>query len=258
MSSQPQCYGYGRHSTNKQELTQEVQEFRTHEYWERSLKPKGVAWGGFYYDKATSAKVPLTERPHGREVFVLAQPGDHIVVSKMDRAFRSLRDGIVSMDMFAAKGVAFHSLDLQVDTSTPLGRFFRSVLLAVAELEREFTSERVKETIALRKREGRPHGRSCPIGWRITGQKPNRQYRVDPSERALCDILAAKRAAGMSMEALAIYCLSQTDVACKRRFPTRDAVHWALLARAAGYPKITNYKEFRKAVSLGDVVLGSP
>jgi DNA invertase Pin-like site-specific DNA recombinase len=256
VSRVPVCYGYGRHSTNKQELTQEVQEHRCHQYWERTLKERGVVWGGFYYDKATSAKVPFTERPQGREVYVLAQPTDHIVVSKMDRAFRSLRDGIVSMEMFASKGVAFHSMDLQVDTSTPLGRFFRSVLLAVAELEREFVSERVKETIALRKREGRPHGRSCPIGWRIVGQKPNRSYRSDPEERALADLIAAKRKSGMSHDAIALWCLRQQDLPCKRRFTTRDAVHWVLLARRAGYPKITNYKEFRQAVRSGHVSLG--
>jgi hypothetical protein len=37
----PICYAYGRHSTNKQELSQEVQELRTREYWERHLKDRG-------------------------------------------------------------------------------------------------------------------------------------------------------------------------------------------------------------------------
>lgn len=251
------CYGYGRHSTNKQELTREVQEFRTHSYWERVLKPKGVEWGGFHYDAATSAKIPFTERPDGRKVYAIARQGDHIVVSKMDRAFRSLRDGIVSIDLFAGKGVTFHSPDLQVDTSTPLGRFFRSVLLAVAELEREFVSERVKETVALRKREGRPHGRSSPIGWKIVGQKPRREYRPDPDERKLVDLMAMRRKAGMSYDDIALWTMRQREVSAKRAFSTRDIVRWAILARRAGYPKITNYKEFHRMVRAGEIDVGS-
>jgi len=250
------CYGYGRHSTNKQELTQEVQEFRTHEYWERNLKPKGVAWGGFYYDKATSAKVPLMERAEGGRLSESLRRGDHVIVTKMDRAFRSLRDGIVSIDLLTARGIIFHSLDLQVDTSTPLGRFFRAILLAVAELEREFVSERVKETIALRKREGRPHGKACPVGWRIIGKKPNRQYRADPDERRLVELMAERRAQGLSYESIAVWSLGQKEVPAKRAFPSRDLARWALLAREADYPKITNYKEFQRMVRAGEIPLG--
>lgn len=252
---QPVCYGYGRHSTNKQELTREVQEFRTHEYWERNLKPKGILWGGFFYDAATSAKIPFSEREHGRILFGVVRPGDHVVVSKLDRPFRSLRDGIVSMDLFSARNVAFHSLDLLIDTSTPLGRFFRTILLAVAELEREFVSERVKETIALRKREGKPHGQGCPIGWKIVGKKPNRVYRVDHDERALVDELSLRRRQGWSYDSIALWCITQTVVPCKRRFTTRDIVKWAIRAKRAGYPKVTNYKEFHRMVKSGEITL---
>jgi DNA invertase Pin-like site-specific DNA recombinase len=252
------CYGYGRHSTNKQELTREVQEFRTHEYWERNLRPKGVAWGGFLYDAATSAKVPLMERTEGARLSELASRGDHVVVTKMDRAFRSLRDGIVSIDLLSARGVVFHSLDLQVDTSTPLGRFFRSILLAVAELEREFVSERVKETIAIRKREGKPHGKACPVGWKIVGRRPHREYRVDTDERRLIDLMTDHRRAGMSYDAIALWTIRQHDAPAKRAFSHRDLVRWAIMAREAGYPKITNYKEFRRMVRAGEMPGPSP
>lgn len=257
MSASAICYGYGRHSTKKQELTKEVQEFRTHEYWERILKPRGVEWGGFFYDAATSAKKPMSEREHGRVLFATAKPGDHIVISKLDRAFRSLRDGIISIENLSTRGVSFHSLDLQIDTSTPLGRFFRTILLAVAELEREFTSERVKETIELRKREGRPHSKACPVGWKIVGEKPNRYYRVDPAERRLVEIMAEGRKDGLSYDQLALWNMSQTLLDTKRVFSTRDLVKWALNARLAGYPKVTNYKEFHRLVRSGKIALGT-
>jgi DNA invertase Pin-like site-specific DNA recombinase len=238
------CYGYGRHSTNKQELTQEVQEFRTREYWERSLKPKGVAWGGFLYDAATSARIPFTEREQGRKIHIVAQPGDHIVVTKLDRPFRSLRDGVVSMDQWSDRGVFFHSLDLQVDTSTPIGKFFRTVLLAVAELEREFAKERTRETVLLRQRQGLPFSRGCAIGWKIVGAAPHRKYRTDEQERELIDQMAGLRASGLSTDDIALWCVRQSGY--KRVFPSRGQVRAALNARKLGYPKVTDYKKINK------------
>ena len=256
MKPQPICYGYGRHSTNKQELTEEVQRHRCKDYHDRNLKDRGYAWGGFFYDKATQGKVPFSEREHGRVLFTMVRPGDAIVVSKLDRSFRSLRDGIDVMEQFAQRGVSFHSLDLLIDTTTPLGKFFRTILLAVAELEREFTRERVMETIAMRKREGLPHCRHAPVGWKIVGKKPRREYRVDDEERRYVQVMAAGRTAGMSYPQLALWSMTQKKFPCKRTFTTKEQVRWAINARRAGYPKITNYKEFNRMVRLGEITFG--
>lgn len=257
MDRTPVCYGYGRHSTNKQELTQEVQAFRTKEYWERTLKAQGVAWGGFMYDAATSARIPFSERPTGRILHAIAQPGDHIVVTKLDRPFRSLRDGVTSMDQWQERKVVFHSLDLQVDTGTAMGRFFRSILLAVAELEREFAKERTQETVTMRQRQGLPYSKGCPVGWRIVGQAPHRRFRVDEAERHLVTEMAKLRSGGATHEELALWSMRQREVECKRTFPTRGQVRWALAAMAAGWPKISNYKKFNKLVASGKIALSS-
>lgn len=254
----PICYGYGRHSTGKQALTREVQEFKCHDYWQRNLQHKGVQWGGFFYDAATSARTPFSEREQGRLLHAMAAPGDHIVVSKLDRPFRSLRDGIVHMDQWEKRGVIFHSMDLAVDTTTPLGRFFRSILLAVAELEREFARERTSDVIQERRRQGIPHGKACPMGWKIVGSGASRRYRVDEEERAFCNELARLRADGASLEELAYWSFSQKRMPCKRTLPSRDQVLWALNARRAGYPKVVGYKAFNKMVRLGQIALSSP
>ena len=249
------CYGYGRHSTAKQELSREVQEHRCYGYWERTLRDKGIGWGGWFYDKAQSGKKPFTEREYGRQVYAIAQPGDHVVCSKLDRAFRSLKDGIDTMEMFGARGVVFHSMDLQIDTSTPLGKFFKQILLAVSELEREFTRERVNETIALRKEQGRPYSHGCPIGWKKRGERPNQYYRIDKAEREMVELLKFQRDEGMSYDNLSLWTFHQKEIVCKRDLPTPMQVRWALLARRAGYPKIPNYKQFIKAVKSGEIVL---
>lgn len=250
----PVCMGYGRHSTSKQALTREVQEFRTYDYWERNLKSRGVKWLGFYYDEATTGSMPFSERPHGRTVFASARPGDHIVVTKLDRSFRSIRDGLSVMDQFSRRQVAFHSLDLMIDTTTPLGKFFRTVLLAVAELERDFTSERVKDIIAMRRREGKPHGKACPVGWKIVGSGTSRVYRVDEDERKMVTEMAMARVSGMSYDDIALWTMKFAPHV-KRIFPTRDQVKWAINARAAGYPKITGYKQFNRMVASGKIAL---
>lgn len=246
MKRPPICYGYGRHSTNKQELTREVQEHRTQEYWERNLRDRGVLWGGFFYDAATSARVPFSERESGRQLHAVAMPGDHIVVTKLDRPFRSLRDGVLNMEQWNDRGVNFHSLDLQVDTSTPMGRFFRTVILAVAELEREFARERTMETAMLRQKQGVPHSRGCPFGWRIVGEAPHRKYKPDEGERALIEEMASMREGGYSHDDIALWNYRQTLFPNKRIFPTRWQVRAALLARSMGYPKITNYKTINR------------
>lgn len=242
----PLCYGYGRHSTNKQEMTQEAQEFRVKEYWERNLRPKGIAWGGFFYDAATSARVPFSERDGGRIVHATVQPTDHIVVAKLDRPFRSLRDGLVSIDQWTDRGVHFHSLDLQVDTSTPMGRFFRSILLAVAELEREFAAERTRETRLARQRQGLPHSRGIPLGWKVVGKGADRRYKVDPDERALVDVMDAMRDQGYSHDDIALWSMRQKIYPNKRVFPNRWQVRAALNAKALQYPKVTNYKRINR------------
>jgi DNA invertase Pin-like site-specific DNA recombinase len=258
MNRTPVCYGYGRHSTNKQELTKEVQQFRTKEHWDRNLREKGIAWGGFLYDPATSARTPFSERPSGRILHAVAQPGDHIVVTKLDRPFRSLRDGVTAMDQWQERGVIFHALDLQVDTGTAMGRFFRSILLAVAELEREFAKERTRETVLLRQRQGLPYSSNgCPVGWRIVGKAPHRRFRVDEDERLLVGEMARLRSDGATLEELALWSMRQKQVESKRTFPTRGQVKWALSARLAGWPKISNYKTFNRRVASGEIALSS-
>ena len=246
MNRTPICYAYGRHSTNKQELSQEVQELRTREYWERHLKDRGIMWGGFYYDAATSAKVPFTERPSGKIVHLVAQPGDHIAVTKLDRPFRSLRDGVIAMEQWEARGVHFHSLDLQFDTSTPIGKFFRTILLAVAELEREFARERTQETIIMRQKQGVPYSRGCPPGWKIVDEAPHRQFKVDADERLLVDEMQRMRDNGYCTDDIALWTRRQSRFKAKRSFPRRGQVRGCLNARKLSYPKINDYKIINK------------
>jgi DNA invertase Pin-like site-specific DNA recombinase len=247
------CFAYGRHSTDKQGMTEDVQQDLCVRYFENFLKPKGVQFAGWFYDAAITSAIEMGERDYGRIVVTSAQPGDYIVVAKLARSFRRSLDLEATTEMFQAKGVNFISLDMPVDERRAHGRFTRRVYGAADQLIREIASEHQIELMEYRKNQGLPHSRGCPVGWKIVGQKPNREYRVDMVERGLADRLASLYAAGHSLEALALWGLRQTEIANKRVFTTRDTVKWVLNARAKGFPKVTGYKTLRKKIRLGEI-----
>jgi DNA invertase Pin-like site-specific DNA recombinase len=240
----PICYGYGRHSTHKQEFTRKAQRLKTKQYWWRNLRKKGIRWGGFYYDKAISGKRPFSERPAGREVYALLRPGDYLISSRLDRPFRSVADGVTVIQTLTARSVAFISLDLQVDTSTPMGKFFTTVLLAVAELERAFTSERVLEVNAARRKAGLPVGHVCPMGWKIIGQsqkksksgRSTRRYTIDYDERNLCMEIHRRRSDNTPREKIILWLYTQTTYPAKRLMLDRRLIDWAVAASCLGFP----------------------
>lgn len=242
------CYAYGRHSTSKQSQTEQVQLEKCREYYDRELAPKGVTWGGWFYDPAVSAgRYAFSERPNGRVVFASAAPGDHVVISKLDRAFRSLLDGKRVSEQFTARSVFFHALDYRIDTQTPQGRFMLSIFLAGAELELEMTSERTREALRYKRDNGLPYTSKPPMGWKFVRAQKMRQYRVDPAERTFIDLLAEWNQDGRSLNEIAMYCwVNAKSLHQKRSFASPSTVGWALRARDLGYPIECSHKRVKK------------
>ncbi|WP_414651714.1 recombinase family protein [Haematobacter sp. UBA3484] len=90
------------------------------------------------------------ERPALRRLRedVRQQRIDHIVVYKIDRLSRSLRDFCNLIAEFEARGVTFVSVTQSFDTRTAMGRLTLNVLLSFAQFERELTSERLRDSFA--------------------------------------------------------------------------------------------------------------
>ncbi|SLO74114.1 DNA-invertase hin [Klebsiella variicola] len=82
-----------------------------------------------------------------------------LVVWKLDRLGRSVRDLITLVSELQARGVNFRSLTDSIDTSTPAGRFFFHVMSALAEMERELIVERTRAGLAAAREQGRVGGR---------------------------------------------------------------------------------------------------
>lgn len=193
----PKTFGYGRASTRKQDASPETQRLQIRDYCRHYGLPGDPTT---FLDPATSGKVPWEDRPAGSQLFKFLRPGDHVVISKLDRAFRSLKDCCIVLDRFAKQGIKVHIVNLMggaVDLSSPMGRFMLHVLAAFAELERAFISERTRDGLRARRKQGKKYCHFAGYGFRWEKHREgNRVVKVkvrDDDERNIMAHIAAWR-----------------------------------------------------------------
>jgi len=100
-----------------------------------------------------------TKRPALLRCLKKLEHGDTLIVWKLDRLGRSLRDLITMLDDLKHRGVKFRSLTEAIDTDTPTGRAMWQMIGVLAELERSLISERTRAGVADAKRRGVKFGR---------------------------------------------------------------------------------------------------
>lgn len=137
--------GYARTSTLEQKAGLEAQR--------ESLKAVGCER---LWDEQTSSVGP---REALRAAVGYAREGDTLVVMKLDRLARSVRNLGEIVEELEGKGVGLRVLDLGLDTTNATGKLMLNVLGAVAQFEREMMLERQREGIAKAKVEGKYRGR---------------------------------------------------------------------------------------------------
>lgn len=151
-------YGYVRVSTADQALGVKAQDDSIRRY----AAFKGWKLTNIFTDEAVSGKHPLGQRPRGSALLKALEEGDHLIVHKLDRAWRSSLDCLETVHAFREKGVTLHIVDMGVDLSTPHGKLVVTVMAAFAEMEREMISIRTKEGLA---KSDKPKGpQSAPYG----------------------------------------------------------------------------------------------
>ncbi len=99
------------------------------------------------------------DRPQLHKMLDQLRQHDVVVVWKLDRLSRSLKDLLVIMERIHQVGAAFKSLTEAIDTTTPAGRMMMQMVGAFAEFEREMIRERTKAGLEVAKDEGRTGGR---------------------------------------------------------------------------------------------------
>jgi DNA invertase Pin-like site-specific DNA recombinase len=109
-----------------------------------------------YSEQVSGAKI---ERKKLDEMIKQVRKGDIIVVWKLDRLGRSLRDLVNLISKFQEMEVGFKSLQDSIDTTTPAGKLTFHLFAALAEFERDIISERTKAGLKSARARGRLGGR---------------------------------------------------------------------------------------------------
>ena len=144
------------------------------------------------------------DRPVLHEMLGQLRKNDIVVVWKLDRLSRSLKDLLVIMEKIDQAGSGFKSLTEAIDTTTPAGRMMMQMVGSFAEFEREMIRERTKAGLDAARAEGRIGGRRPKlrkdqrkdiadnvISGRKSGADMARLYNV--SEATISRIVAAHR-----------------------------------------------------------------
>jgi DNA invertase Pin-like site-specific DNA recombinase len=109
-----------------------------------------------YVDVVSGAKA---DRPELGKLQEMLRPNDVVVVWKLDRLGRSLRNLVELFEIFAAKGVGLRSLNDHLDTTTPQGKLVFHLFAALAEFERDIIRERTVAGLEAARSRGRKGGR---------------------------------------------------------------------------------------------------
>ena len=142
-------YGYARVSTKGQSLNDQVSQ----------LMEIGIDKSNIYSEKFTGT---TTNRPKFDELTNKVRNGDTITVTKLDRLARNTREALNVLDPLMSKGIKFNVLNIGILENSTIGKLVKTILLAVAEMERDMIVDRTqagKRYARLHKRdyhEGRP------------------------------------------------------------------------------------------------------
>jgi DNA invertase Pin-like site-specific DNA recombinase len=103
------------------------------------------------------------DRPELQRLLDQLRAGDTLVVCRLDRLSRSLKDLLAILERLNAAGAQFRSLTEAVDTTGPAGRMLMQMLGAFAEFEREMIRERTRAGLSEARAKGRLPGRKSKV-----------------------------------------------------------------------------------------------
>lgn len=199
------AYGYVRVSSPGQVdsgLSLEGQDAIILAYFAKAVEPLGIQWGRMFIEPAVSAhKKNFRDRPCGRVLHAVLQPGDHILISRHDRAFRGNRDFHNTLDPWLQRGIVVHVLNLGLNTGNKAGliaaKLTASVMVATAQYESECISERTKLGFEMAKAKGLWVHANPPIGQRAVPWQKRWKLAPHEPQRELCRKIARLHFQGM-------------------------------------------------------------
>lgn len=182
---------YTRVSTEEQALhgfSIETQISNLRDYCEKS----GIKVAGIYTDDGVSGGKPAFKRPAMAHLLQSVQDGeiDIILFTKLDRWFRNVKEYFKVQEILDRYQVAWKAIHEDYDTTTANGRMAITIFLAIAQNEREKTSERIQVVFQHKRRnkEACFGGPNKPLGYKKQKDADGVARLVkDPEDRQICE-----------------------------------------------------------------------
>lgn len=169
--------GYARVSTAEQEHGVDAQRAR--------LVELGVQPDRIYLDRGLTGT--NRDRPGLREALAACRAGDELVVTKLDRLARSVRDAADLADELTQRGVVLNLGGSRHDPTDPAGRLMFNVLAMIAEFEADLIRARTREGLAVAKAKGRLRGKSPKLS---PAQEKHLVSLVESGEHSIAEVAA--------------------------------------------------------------------
>ncbi len=204
----PICIGYIRVSTGKQQWGLEAQRKSIVPYFDYRLSdshdwfPKP---GEFFVDTGKSAKsIPFCSRPAGKRADEMLAKGDSIVIAKGDRAFRNMRDQVLTIGDWIDRGIALHSASEGWNTGDSGGRLIAHIMGICAEQESQRISERLLDAHLVAREKGQP-AVQAPMGWVWAGKKGHRYLSPHRGDRYVMAKIVEWKREGYSFDQITLW-----------------------------------------------------
>jgi DNA invertase Pin-like site-specific DNA recombinase len=161
---------------------------------------QGAELAELIIDAGESAK--SLNRPGMARLLSLVDAGavDTIIIAKLDRLTRSVRDLAELLERFTRRGVSLVSVADALDTRSAAGRLVLNIMVSVSQWEREAIGERTRDAMQHKRANGERVG-TVPFGYRIGAD--GLHLEADPAEQGILFRLHELKAAGYSTRKIA-------------------------------------------------------
>ena len=167
-------------------------------------------------DAGESAK--SLNRPGMARLLSLVDAGavDTVIIAKLDRLTRSVKDLAELLERFTRRGVSLVSVAESLDTGTAAGRLVLNIMVSVSQWEREAIGERTRDAMQHKRANGERVG-TVPFGHRTAAD--GFHLEADPAEQSILSRIRELKAAGCTTRQIA-------DELNRQGFTTRRGTAW--------------------------------